>query len=134
MMMRVGILALGTSILLGGCVPMNWPPHGGGGAAELAPAERARVIRVAATSTEISLLATLQAAEARLEGLKARGAARYAAAETVLATTLSSRIRRQIDGSLYSAAEADLIQLRDRLGIIEKTLSRPITSPMEKAT
>ncbi|MCR9257711.1 MAG: hypothetical protein NXI16_16630 [Alphaproteobacteria bacterium] len=122
-MLRSTLLAASV-LLLNGCVAVSWPPMNGGGVAEIAPPERMRMMQIAASPTEQALLRELQDAEKRLEILLGKGAHRFAAAETTLAKRLCIRIRREVAGTLYSEAQADLIELQDRLVLIERSLAQ----------
>ncbi len=115
---------IGVTAVLSGCVSIAWPPFNGGGLAEIAPPERHRIVITAVSTSESELLRQLQDEEAMLERLIAIEARRYAAAETTLAERLSKRIRREIAGTLYSDAARNLIELRDRVDMIDRTLSR----------
>ena len=92
--------------------------------AETAPPERHAIMLAEASDAERDLLLRLEALEGELAQYVTLGAMRYVPAETTLARLLAVRIRREIAGTLYSAASMDLIELDDRLSVIDRMLAK----------
>lgn len=109
-----------------GCVSVSWPPQRGGGVAETAPPERHEIVLAEAGEAEQQLLSKLEAMEGELNQHIGNGAMKYVPAETTLARLLTVRIRREIAGTLYSDASTDLIELNDRLSVIDRILAKHI--------
>lgn len=125
--MRITATTICAALLLSGCVSVSWPPARGGGVAEIAPPDRHTVVLTQAGDTERELLARLESLESELAQHIASGAMQYVPAETTLARLLTARIRREIAGTLYSAASTDLIELGDRLSVIDRILAKNST-------
>lgn len=130
--MRVLALLL-IAANVSGCVSVSWPPARGGGMAETAPAERRAVVLAAADSVETDLLLHLETLEVDLADAISRGAMTYVPAETTLARLLRARIRREIAGTLYSDAAQDLIELAERIDMIDRALADPTIRDGEAA-
>lgn len=117
-----------------GCVLNGWPPVRGGGMAEMAPPERVFPANYEPGSATTTVIEDLAAAEAALDTLEARGAMRFAPGDTTIARKLTHRIRREIAGDLISEARKDLVELSDRLAMIDRRLGSlvvpgtPVTS------
>lgn len=94
--------------------------------AEVIPTERYDLLFASATPAEREMLVTLNGLEADLLIADERGAMRYVPAEMTLARLLSARIRREIAGTLYSDAAKNLIELADRVSVIERAITNPI--------
>ena len=116
------VFPLLAAVALSGCISVSWPPVNGGGMAEIAPPQRHHVLLTSASSSEQVLLTQVELLEGQLEDLIANDAMRFVPAETTLAKKLVARIRREIAGTLYSEAESDMIELRDRISIINASL------------
>jgi len=116
------VFPLLAAVVLSGCISVSWPPVNGGGMAEIAPPQRHHVLLTGASQSEQLLLTQVEMLEEKLEELVANDAMRFVPAETTLAKKLVVRIRREIAGTLYSAAESDMIELRDRISIIDSSL------------
>lgn len=115
----VGAAALSST----GCGIGQWPPMRGGGMAEMAPASRSHLVVAPQGSGKSALFAQVAAAEGVLDALIARGAMTYTPGDATLARKLCTRIRREIAGDLLSEAETDMIELADRLSVIDRRLS-----------
>ena len=109
-----------------GCFSVGWPPARGGGMAEIVPAERHAVVLTAADPAEADLLIRLEILEADLADAVSRGAMTYVPAETTLARLLRARVRREIAGALYGDAARNLIELAERIDMIDRALADPI--------
>lgn len=123
------MIAFLAAASLSGCVSVAWPPARGGGMSEMIPADRYDLLFASATPAEQEILALLNRLEADLLDANERGAMRYVPAEATLARLLCNRIRREIAGTLYSDAAKNLIDLADRLEMIERALATPKITP-----
>lgn len=115
----LGVVAIG----LIGCSIGNWPPMRGGGMAEIAPASRSHLVVAAHDTGKAQLFTQVVQSESFLDELIERGAFRYMPGDTTIAMKLAGRIRREISGDLLSEAETDLIELIDRLSVIDQRLN-----------
>ncbi len=89
----------------------------------MAPASRSHLVVAPQGSGKSALFAQVAAAEGVLDALIARGAMTYTPGDATLARKLCTRIRREIAGDLLSEAETDMIELADRLSVIDRRLS-----------
>jgi len=116
--LTIGAVALAST----GCGIGQWPPMRGGGMAEVAPASRSHFVVASQGSGKSALFAQVVEAEEALDALIERGALTYTPGDATLARKLCIRIRREIAGDLLSEAETDMIELTDRLLVIDRRL------------
>ena len=114
-----GTVALSST----GCGIGQWPPMRGGGMAEVAPAGRSHLVVASQGSGKSALFVQVANAEEALDALIERGAMTYTPGDATLARKLCIRIRREIAGDLLSEAETDMIELTDRLSVIDRRLA-----------
>ena len=119
-------IAVGIAVAVTGCNSMtfgSWPPARGGGMAEVAPPSRSHLVVASQATGKSQLYAQVHGAESALEALVARGADRFTPGDLTLARKLTYRIRREIAGDLLSEAETNMIELSDRLSVIDRRLN-----------
>jgi hypothetical protein len=108
---------------LSGCMIGQWPPHRGGGIAEVAPPERQWSVNAPRSQSEQDLLSHVQRLEGALVIAIEKGADTTASANTILAQRLANRVRREIAGALFTDAAQDLIVLERLITEIEASLA-----------